>query len=118
MKFSGAVAALEAGKKVKFKFWNDDHYIDPNPPDYSCPMEVNPLDANEPLKPVRLSWAFMEGDWEIYEEPGHDFQWALEQIKKGNKPIRRSWKIYQKSLDSQWVTFGDMAATDWVLSED
>lgn len=78
---------------------------------------------------------FTRSDWELYEpEPeGHDFHWALEQIKAHKRVRRGAWRdrwlfspgtsdtvyydIHGCCTNHVWqASIYDMLATDWVLA--
>jgi hypothetical protein len=123
MKFWEAMKALEEGKKVRQPHWLSgtyihiqDHYIT--------------QDSGNTAPTVFHIRAIMDG-WELYEEPGHDWAWAKEQLRRFNYVQRKSWNsmsifyhhtndlIYMEmdGTERPYVTdLDDQDATDWVLA--
>lgn len=50
----------------------------------------------------------------VVEEP-HSASWALDQHKHGVKVARRAWEGAKHLKDGDVVTWGDLAADDWVV---
>lgn len=109
MKLSEAIAALEAGKKVRIKTW---------PHQFWLKYESGRV-RDQGDDPYEFEGMEFELDWELYEEPGHDFAWALEQLKAGKKVKRRGWngQITPVQIGQREVpTYESMIATDWELA--
>lgn len=116
MKLSEAIAAMEAGKKVchvtkagYLEMWDGYLYA-----------RISG-DTREKVPMVRLLGE-LEG-WELYEEPGHDFAWALEQLKAGKNVRRKLWLLGEfispdgpRPGRGNYALISDMIATDWELA--
>lgn len=56
-------------------------------------------------------------DWQVYEEPGHNLVWAIEQILEGNLVTRKSRPNYVwEKLDFKDGFYAeDLDVDDWIL---
>lgn len=61
-------------------------------------------------------------DWEIVPEPkpeleGHDFAWAIKQIKNGKRVRRKAWGVtWWIGGKNGSVNIGDACECDWILA--
>ncbi len=126
MKFWEAMKALDEGKRITLPVWADQDY-------YISTQGGRLHDSNGNSVGPYENWLFM--DWELYQEPSHDWTWAKEQLRAGNRvaqrySIKTSWYLdYDRSDDivwvryydnreaptEKWVSFEDEDATNWIL---
>jgi hypothetical protein len=117
-----AMEALVAGKKVQWKFWNSDDFIHVKDGKLFCGDEQ-----------VSLTGFILDNadGWSIYDEPGHDFLWAVQQMKDGKMVKRTPWvkvwwyewngRVYRQAQNEHGepldlVHFEHITAADWVLA--
>jgi hypothetical protein len=109
MKFWEAMKALEEGKKVRASHYAKGAYI------FRAGRDV--WTSWGSCLPSTFGISAFETEWELYEEPGYDFEWALSQVKAGKRVARNAYPglVYSKT-DNATVSLSDMAATDWRLA--
>lgn len=121
MKRWEAIKALEDGHKVRKVHWDKDYYLFMD----GEKRIVNKFNTNCGGEFTR------EEDWAIWEEPGHDWEWAKQQLRNGKK-VKRKSNIDTFYLDRfgciimvgepgekdepKYHFIDDDTATDWVLA--
>ena len=113
MKLSEAIAAMEAGKKVRSVTWSPWVYIDVPTPGGRV------MDNNGDYYALHPS--AVSSEWELFKElpRTYDFDWAVEQVRAG-KMVRRaswhpSWSV--SKLSGREISWEDIASTDWTTLE-
>jgi hypothetical protein len=127
MKNWEALKALQEGKSVRHRriFTGLPCKNDPS----NFDIAISPMDKKHPG--LSLELIEHEDDWELFEEPGHDWAWACRQMLAGKSVRRQSWGdnmvgvacrggvvIFTRGGGSFLLDESRMAATDWVLAED
>ena len=132
--YDWAINSYDCGKKVRRASWAKSFFIyldKDNDLFLSMENDNNPIKLTSPLHLTEREAT----DWELYEEPneeqkpkyamlpaydatekGQDLEWAVEQIKSGNRVVRKSGgMIYETlTLETNFDVFGAIAK-DWVL---
>ena len=124
MKFSEAMAALEAGKKVRLPEWPESQYIH---------LQQHWI-QDERLRDCDIDCSWIKDNWELYEEPikMYSFMEAVQLMKEGKKvkrlhgsfgdfSIKRApcdFIFYCKESISFPLRISDVEATDWIIVED
>lgn len=114
MKFSEAMAALEAGKKVRLPEWPESQYIH---------MQKYWI-KNEKLNDCDIDCSWVKDNWQLYEEPikMYSFDQVIPFFKKGCQIKRKKWDCWYVLPNSYNYVFKfvseDILATDWIVMED
>jgi hypothetical protein len=126
MKASEAIQALELGKKVRYRVWGSNEFV-------RVDQGGVLVDEDGHYSTLEIS-DYLTNLWELYEEPGHDWNWAKQQLRAGNKVHRKSWGgwylyyvsrediVYCEYVDKRepttekWISLEEEDATDWILA--
>ena|SRR5690349_18414458 len=115
MKFWEAMKALDEGKVIETRGG------------FKLSKNANGrLVFGDGSKPALVSWeTWFDGSSTlvIYEEPGHDFSWAIEQIKQGKMVRQKSRETIRgfsftpdaDAMDKLRFSISEVLATDWIL---
>jgi hypothetical protein len=116
--FEWALGALKAGKKVRLSRWDPVWYLAIEGSGDSYTVRVIKPDGGSAMWYGAVA-DILEDAWELYE-PGHDFAWALEQIKAGKSVRRKAWAYdsIKIPVKSRMVSMESVLADDWLLAED
>ncbi len=108
MKMSEAMVAIEKGLKIRHETWRDTDYV------YKLGNSlINSRGSKELELVYRLDGWFLFIKDEVKEQ-GHDFDWALSQVKLGKQVKRKAPGNYYTYL-SGIIQVSDLIATDWIL---
>ena len=108
MKTWEAVKAMQDGYSVRRSWWAKDDYIKLN-------SSGDIVDRGGDLQEL----CDVSGNWEVYEEPGRGFLWAMEQVRCGKTVKRKSWSASCNTLSvGMGVVLMREAidANDWILA--
>jgi hypothetical protein len=121
-----AMKAFHEGKRIRMATWPAGQYIYSN-------VYGHVLTQDGHVTDVRLD-LFTEHGFELYEEPGHDFSWAVDRLLEGKRVRRRGWHVGVsfylngggwlicrscRSCESECradVMRSDFTATDWGIA--
>ena len=114
MKLSEAIAAMEAGKKVRYTTWDVGEFI-------QLDESLSIVDEDGSYHDINFDAASNdEAHWELYDpEIRLNFLWAWTEMNNGTLVRRRSWP--QERLDAvktggysvPFLTIKDINAGDW-----
>ena len=91
MNFLSAMEELELGKKIRKIDWVENAYI----------CRDNEGFVRDQNKCIYAEWArYPFCKWELYEDPKHDFDWAVEQIKSGKTVTRKDRVLSPEDFNS------------------
>jgi hypothetical protein len=128
MTFFEAMAALDRGEKVTRAAWTDTVYV-------KVGGRLTVL-HEQFVMPGMSTGDIHATDWKIWEQPGHNFTWALAQLSAGKAVTRKYYArglnirfgsadmppvfYYNNSQNSpgQHISAASFQAGDWILWEE